>query len=216
MTIVDIYEAYQIMPSLATHMYRVAGVAKLIGDHWQGELNLEQVLAATLLHDMGNILKFDLSKFPEFCQPEGQAHWESIKADYEKKYGRDEHQATQAIIKELGVSTRVQELIRAISFTQTEVNYLNHDYEAMVCHYADLRVTPFQVVSLTTRLDDLEQRYGEKYSSAEDQEQRRAYGHFAAQMEKALFVHCSLAPAEITEEAVQKLRPQLEGYLITA
>jgi len=61
------------MPSLQLHMFRVAGVASVICENFkQPELiNQDDIVSACLLHDMGNIIKFNLSLFPQFLEPEG-------------------------------------------------------------------------------------------------------------------------------------------------
>ena len=71
MTILEIYEKYKIMPQLRTHMLRVAAVGKIVCDavnekvkQNRGEfVNTKNVVTACLLHDMGNIIKFDLNYF---------------------------------------------------------------------------------------------------------------------------------------------------------
>ena len=66
MTILEIYEKYKIMPQLQEHQLRVASVAKTICDHLLVPVHTDHVVSVCLLHDMGNILKFDLQKFPQF------------------------------------------------------------------------------------------------------------------------------------------------------
>ncbi len=65
MTIQQLYEKYEIMPNLQLHMYRVAAVAKMICDHFQKPINKQEVIITCLLHDIGNIIKFDLFDFPQ-------------------------------------------------------------------------------------------------------------------------------------------------------
>ena len=71
MKISEIYQKYQIPPHLQLHMYRVSAVAWTICDNFDEELDKIKIVAADLLHDMGNIIKFDLKLFPEFLEPEG-------------------------------------------------------------------------------------------------------------------------------------------------
>src|SRR3989344_7719535 len=100
-----------IMPSLQLHMFRVTSVAQIIceslGENvilvseahpesgsWTSQDDAKNnILSACLLHDMGNILKFNLDLFPEFLQPEGKEYWQKVKDSFEKKYGKDEHEA---------------------------------------------------------------------------------------------------------------------------
>ena len=52
MKIQDIYEQYNIMPSLQLHMLRVTSVGKIISESFQDEVNANVILTACLLHDM--------------------------------------------------------------------------------------------------------------------------------------------------------------------
>ncbi len=212
MTIAQIYDHYRIMPNLQTHMYRVAGVGDCLCDHMQVKVDRDAVVAACLLHDMGNIIKFDLAVFPEFCEPEGLAYWQDVKDDFHAKYGWDEHVATQLIVKEIGVSARVYELINAIGFLEAKENFETQDLAKKICSYADMRVAPHGVVSLEARLADLEQRYGGKYPSVEDQEKRRTFRDYMQKIEKQIFAECDIRPEEITEESVQPLITTLRNF----
>src|SRR3954452_25294278 len=94
----EIYSEYKIMPALQQHQLRVAAVAAMICDSLPGT-DKETVVIACLFHDMGNIIKSDLSYFPEFVQPEGLEYWEKVKQEYIQKYGSDENAATKEIAK---------------------------------------------------------------------------------------------------------------------
>jgi len=49
------------MPQLDEHQLTVAAVADFICAHFNGNINRNNIVKACLLHDMGNIIKFDLS-----------------------------------------------------------------------------------------------------------------------------------------------------------
>jgi 5'-deoxynucleotidase YfbR-like HD superfamily hydrolase len=66
--ILELYDTYKIMPQLAAHQLRVAAVAYAITQAIFEPIHDEELISACLLHDMGNILKFDLSVFPEFSE----------------------------------------------------------------------------------------------------------------------------------------------------
>src|SRR5437899_3061825 len=94
----DIYNKYKIMPTLQKHMLRVAAVASLICDSIGLPVDRESVIAACLVHDLANIIKFRMNVIPEFFKPEGVEYWQKIKEEYIGKYGEDEHEATIKII----------------------------------------------------------------------------------------------------------------------
>ncbi len=203
MTIQAVYDHYQLMPNLQLHQYRVAGVAKLVCDSLSESVDTDNVIKACLLHDMGNILKFDLSAFPQFLEPQGLEYWQKVKADFSQKYGNDEHEATFVIAAELGVSERVFELIGAVGFDEIRADFESGDLGKMICEYADCRVAPLGVVSIEERLNDLEQRYASHYPSPEHTAKRREFQELAKQMEKKIFEQTSLKPNDITEQTIQ-------------
>jgi hypothetical protein len=210
MNILDIYDHYFIMPNLQMHMLRVAGVAKILLEHATEPVETENIIQTCLLHDMGNILKFDLLKFPDFLEPQGLEYWQKVKDDFARKYGPDEHQASLQIVKEIGVSERVIELIDSISFLKTKSNLESKDLTKMICAYSDDRVDPRGVVSLEGRIIDLEKRYGPRYPSEEDKERRRIFATQARLVEQYIFEHSTTLPEEIGDQSVEKYFDQLK------
>ena len=202
MNIIQVYAKYQIMPELARHQLRVAGVAQTIVQACQQRLDEDSIVTACLLHDMGNILKFDLTRFPEFLQPEGLDYWQQVQLDYQKKYGVDEHEATMMIARELKVSDQVLQFIDAIGFSKIEAHYQGKDLAKMICEYADTRVAPQGVVSLNERLADLAQRYASHYSTPADVVRRDKNFKLAQLSEQVIFAVCKLKPEEITEASL--------------
>jgi hypothetical protein len=202
MTVAEIYQQYQIMPNLQQHMFRVAGVAELICQHISQQVDREEVITACLLHDMGNIIKFDLTYFPEFIQPQGLEYWQAVKDQFVAKYGQNPHHATIAIARELHASDRVVELIDAVAFNIAKQNWESSDFSRKICAYADMRVAPSGVVSLTERLEDGRKRYekpGQKNTFS------YAMGAFLKKIEGQLFVACDLEPEDITSSSVESL-----------
>ncbi len=187
MTIADVYAKYQIMPSLQLHMLRVAGVAEWIVERLGASHPIwpdrENIVKTCLLHDLGNIAKFDLEYFPEFLQPEGLAYWQKVKAATVAKYGSNAHQATVKMVGELAVESRIVELIDAVSFDRAQTNYLGTDFAAKICAYADMRVAPEGVTSLEERLADGFKRYEQRGAGAEFS---RTMGGYIKQIERQL------------------------------
>lgn len=202
MTISQIYLRYKIMPSLQQHQLRVAAVAKTVAESADQTLDIKSIITACLLHDMGNILKFDLGVFPDFLQPDGLEYWQSVKAEFRQKYGNDEHEANLAIAKEIGVSQKVLDLISAIGFLNIESHFKNKDLEKMICEYADCRVMPSGIVNLEERLADLERRYGFKYPSQEQKQLRQKFFTLERQSEGYIFSKAKIKPADISETAL--------------
>ena len=199
MTIAALYEQYQLMPNLQEHQYRVTGVAALLCDHLQVQLDREAILQACLLHDMGNIIKFDLMYFPEFLEPKGLEYWQGVQQEFVKKYGDNAHHATLKIVQELGVSERVRELIDAISFNQEKHNFESTDFSRKVCAYADMRVLPHGVLSLQERLDDGLKRYGSKHPQTFF---FSAMGACLKKIEIQIFNQLDITPVDVNDQTI--------------
>lgn len=210
-TISEIYKEYKIMPTLQEHMLRVAGVASLICDNFDEPLNKEEIISACLLHDMGNIIKFDLTYFPEFVKPEGLEYWQKIKKEYIEKYGIDEHLASEKIVEEFEVSDRILELIQAISILGAMNSVSSNDFGKKIVEYCDDRVTPFGVVSMEQRLIDL----GKRYTHHDGFNQKReVFENTLRQIEKQIFAKCKIKPEDINDDTVKSLILKLKDFVI--
>ncbi len=208
----DWYEHYQIMPSLQSHMYRVASVASLICDHLP-EVNKRRVVSACLLHDMANIIKFRLDQFPEFFEPLGVAHWKKVQDSFVEKYG-EEHKGTYMIAQEIGVSEGTLALIDAVGFRKACENADGVDFEKKICAYSDMRVNPRGVLSLRGRITDLLGR-STRWVNSNDESKKTAekYTDCLVDIEHQLFAKMKLSPMtpedinDISIEAIMKTLP---------
>jgi 5'-deoxynucleotidase YfbR-like HD superfamily hydrolase len=87
------------MQNLQDHQLRVAAVASIICDSFDFLINKEKIIKVCLLHDMGNIIKFQLDYFPELNKPEGLEYWQNVQKEFIAKYGPNEHNATMKIMR---------------------------------------------------------------------------------------------------------------------
>jgi hypothetical protein len=222
MNILEIYKQYQIMPQQAEHMLRVAGVGKMVCENinspqpplWKrgGEQDSRDIIIACLLHDMGNIIKFDFSQTKKIINQELDLdYWREVQQAFKAKYGSNEHTAHLQIAKELGASERVIELIGAISFLGAPNNASGNDFGKKICQYADDRVSPFGVVSLEERFLDLRSRYVNHQGETPE---REAFETALRQIETQIFEHCKIKPEEITEMKVQEQVVKLRRFEI--
>lgn len=203
------------MPSLQKHMYRVAGVAKIICDSLEVEIDADNVIKACLLHDMGNILKFKLDLYPQFLEPEGLEYWTKVKAEFQSKYGIDEHRATYMIAEDIGVDDRVMELIKSFGFSNLKEIWQSDDMAKKICNYSDMRVMPDGVASLVDRLEDGRKRFA---INKPDVEWRRdsfeEFSNYAKQIEGQIFEKCSIRASNVTEQTIHSLIRPLENITI--
>lgn len=164
MTIKDIYAKYQIMPQLAMHMLRVAGVGKIVAEHWSDQCDTKFVSDLCLLHDVGNIVKFVLKDGDsKFGKIENIEYWKKVQNDYCTKYGKDAHDATIGILHDAGLPQFVSYIgeEEELYFAEAKEEELaKARVPAIILMYSDCRVTPTGVVSYRERIDDLKNRYG--------------------------------------------------------
>lgn len=217
MTIQKVYEQYRITPALQLHQYRVAAVSQYISSkipQVRGDEN--NILTACLLHDMGNIIKFNMDLFPEFFQPEGVGYWRQVKEDFINTYGTDEHTATIEIAKEVlrfqSVSAsqegkldpnRVIDLIESIGFSNAKRNAESTDFGWKIAAYSDMRVEPYGVTTLESRLEDGNKRFKLNKPGVSRQDFFTEMSGYLHTIQEQLFADLPLGPDAITEETVQ-------------
>jgi hypothetical protein len=213
MNILEIYKKYQIMPQLAEHQLRVAAVAEIICSHISVPVNKHDVVVACLLHDMGNIVKFNFSETTKEMVGEevyGQLdYWERVKREFLEKYGVGSHNATNKIVEELGLGERVRELVNSVGFHQGIKNAAGNDFEKKVCTYSDMRVMPLGVGLLEDRLADLRRRYK---NHQEGSGERDSFEIALREIEGQIFEHCSIKPDDIAEAAIAERKEQLKSF----
>lgn len=198
-TISEIYVAYKIPPFLQTHLLRVAAVAELICDHLNIPVDKRAIMAACLLHDMGNILKFKWDVMPEMFEPEGVTYWQKVQEEFKEKHGADEHLATQKILEELKVAPKISELINSMGFSKSCLN-LEQDFEQKICSYADQRVAPHGVVSLAERLAEGKIRYADRVKTPNPETPK--WTECIWQLEKQIFEKATIKPGDIVDQSI--------------
>jgi len=235
MYILEIYKKYQIMPQLVEHQLTVAAVAGMILNNITtsavakamadrhppltlrgGGINRDDIVAACLLHDMGNIVKFDLNRtadlYPElFVKREDRVYWENVKQEAIKKYGTGSHNVAMKIVAELGVSQRIRELVDCVGFDQGVENAASNDFAKKICAYSDMRVKPAGVCSLEQRMADLRVRYKNHPEGAQN---REIFEAALRKIEKQIFERCDITPLDITGEAVAGRIEKLKSFEI--
>ena len=209
----EIYSAYKIMPSLQLHQLRVAAVAKLLCEGCTKPINEHDVILACLFHDMGNIIKSELSYFPDFTEPEGVEYWERVKADFVEAYGTDSHTANIAIAKEIGFSSGVLALLDGVGYSRIEAVVASPSFELKLCQYADTRVGPRGVLSQDQRLAEGRKRYvarNKDYYDTDDGFENLSRA--ARELEQQIFSETTIQPEDINDAAIEPLIEELREY----
>jgi hypothetical protein len=212
MNILDIYQQYKIMPALQLHQFRVAAVGKLICDNLNIPVDSESITRALLLHDMGNIIKFKLGVFPEFCEPEGIEYWEGVKSEFILNYGNNEHEATYKIAQEINVENKVLELINAVGFSKAVENFDSGDIEKMIVNYADQRVLPHRIGSLHDRFEDGHKRFYLKTTRSDSDYELGVEA--LMNMERLIFSKSNIYSEDIDDDSVATIIDIMKTYKI--
>jgi hypothetical protein len=210
-TITEIYDRYHIPAGLRLHQLRVAAVAEQLAAALDRPLDRDEIVRTCLIHDTGNLLKFDLS-LPELLEPEGSEYWERVKSEMQRKYGPDEKAATQAIAHELGATEEMAGRIAKIGFTQLEATLASADWSLKVCVYGDLRVGPHGVLTVAQRLDEGRKRYAGRSDRLVRPDMYEALVRAAQGLEQQLFEHARIKPADISDDSVRNRVESLKEF----
>ncbi len=207
MTIEEIYRTYDIPPNLQDHQLTVASVAHAVCGLVRDMHETDDVVRTCLLHDMGNIIKFKFDSTAFGLVLENVEHWRSVKRRFIEIYGPDEHAATVAIAREIGVSDRILQLLDRVGFSHAVETLGSGDRAGMIAAYSDMRVSPTGVTSLSERLDNIHERYGNVAGGFESD---RAFG----EMERILFTDATGRPEDITDVRIAKTKETLTAMRI--
>jgi hypothetical protein len=173
MTYLELYENYEVPPNLRDHLLTVTKVAVWVLNNWVGDLPVDkdEVIGATMLHDIANIAKFTLddpTKIQDQRIFDDLDRWRSSQDRFIAKYGSDDHEATDKILDEIGVSDRIRSAIQDKSFINIIRNAVGDDWLTKIVSYADFRVNPDGLATLDERVEYIRTRYPDKYGSRPD------------------------------------------------
>jgi hypothetical protein len=209
-TISDIYTLYKVMPTLQMHMLRVAAVADIVCERAYVELPRRDIVAACLLHDMGNIIKFNLDKIPNGLDIGDVEYWKDVQRETLKLFGDDEHVATETIASEIGVSSEVMRILRGIGTSYAAHAFEGRDTPVLVATYADFRVTPTAVVSLEERIRDLLERY----AGTEKYEPYKRTTEVYYSIEPYLMSQLGVDDVSFTNEEIERVVAEMRGFMV--
>ena len=170
MQLAEIYKKFKTPPNLQDHMLRVFGIVELLQKYWVGKaVDWNQTKKLALLHDLGNIVKFNFDNHPEFLGDEQKniEYWKQVKSETIQKYGVDDDEVTKKMLTEIGFDVEQVERILNKRFSNSVAIEASDDWILKILYYADLRTLPLGVGSLEDRLDDVRSRMP-KYTNRPD------------------------------------------------
>ena len=203
MKVREIYKKYPITPNLQKHLLRVAKVTLFICEHWKGrKVDKELIKKAALLHDLGNIVKFDLKRYPDYLGKELKRldFWAKKQKEMIKKYGADDHEACLKMLREIGVDAKIIKIISNKSFHYSLKTEKSDNWELKILFYSDLRVGPFGILSLKKRFVEAIPRL-KMYRKADNLDElvKACY-----QIEKQIQENLDVDVSEITDESIER------------
>ncbi len=208
MRIINIYKKYNIPPSLQEHLLRVTKVALFICDHWVGpKTNTELIKKAALLHDLGNIVKFDLKKYPELLGKDKSRvnFWLILQKKTIEKYGADDHQVTAKMLGEIGVNKQIVDIILRKSFGNSLVIEKSKSWELKILLYSDFRVGPWGVLPLKQRLNEMVNRLT-KYKKKNN---LTALIEACLRIEKQVQANTNIDVSDLSDESIKRSNEEL-------
>lgn len=216
---ISIYQNYALPQVLQNHMLRVAGVGKWIIDRWNNpniKLNEDEIIEALLLHDIGNIVKGDdenfRSLFPDTYTMESFDYWINVRRWVREHYGKTDTEATQNIVREIGVNSRILELIEKKQFVNNELTFTSTNFAIKICAYADQRVSPDGIMSLTGRLNEAKKRYQGVKGASVNSPNYKSLFNCAIKIEEQIFKHVKGTPDMITDASIEGYMIQLKNH----
>lgn len=167
----QLFSRYQIPVNLEQHLIQVAALGQLICQNWAGSpLNHDQIVSALLLHDIGNLVKFDLNQAwtkailaessaqnPDL--PQSFKAWQNLQTQFRRRYSYNADEANFAIVKELKIDPAIINILRDHTFEDLAVLLASKNWAKMILFYCDLRFSSTGLVAVTERLQDLRARY---------------------------------------------------------
>jgi 5'-deoxynucleotidase YfbR-like HD superfamily hydrolase len=198
-----IYSKYPVPKNLQEHMKRAANVAEIICNNWIGKekINKENIVASLLLHDLGNIVKFDLESELGIKIIGDEAkrldYWKLRKKETIDNYGDDDHIVSKAMCEELNVDKRIIELIEKHVFNNNENTLNSNDFDVKIAAYSDQRIGPFSIMSLEDRFKELKERYANRKNLNTNNPKIDLFIDCAFKIEKQIFENVKIKPEDI-------------------
>jgi len=170
----QIYQHYFIPDNLAEHMLQTAALGKIICENWKEDstntnltLNKDLIITTLLVHDLGNLVKFNLKQpvgyqckeHQKLFQGDNLKFWQTKQQEMIKRYSPNASLANLQILKELNL-IKSAKLLKNHTFEHINQLILQTGHwQEKIISYCDLRFTPTGLDSVTNRIKDLKIRY---------------------------------------------------------
>jgi len=211
MNVREVYQHFNTPPNLQEHMNRVTVIVMFIRDNCKGqEINWNNLIVAALLHDLGNIVRFNFDQNTNIYGAEANRldYWKAKKQEMIEKYGADDHEATQNMLREINADPAVVENILSKSFANSEEIAKSDNWVNKILLYADMRVLPDRIGTLKQRLDELKSRRADLANDPSFIAKISAL----EQLEKQIQENLSVPVTSITNDLMERYKVDLDDY----
>ena len=214
----EIYAKYFVPKNLQVHMFRAAAVGEMVIDNWNGpKINGDDIIAALLLHDLGNIVKMDVedengvsAKLLKEHNDKSMDFWKEKKKEMVKKYSENDHDATNKMIEEIDAPKEVKFIVTKGIFLDNDFTLASDNWELKIKAISDQRIGPWGVLSLKERFEEVKIRYLKRTSgSSIHNPKAQEYINCAFKLQEQVFEHCKIKPEDINDETI---KPYLAKY----
>lgn len=195
MRVRKVYNVYQTPKVLQEHMLRTAALAMVILESWIGiEVDKQSIIKACTIHDIAKPISFNLKKQTQFgMSVKDIEKLALLQIKLKAKYGRDEHYASIQIAKELNCKPNVIKLIDNLEWKLVPHFIKNNNINMLIPIYCDMRIGPWGILPLQTRLNELKKRTG-----------KTIYQKNGASLEKIIAKNITINLKKITEDQLAR------------
>lgn len=214
----QIYQRFNIPKNLAMHMLWVTSVGASAIENWRGtEINKEDIISVLLLHDIGNVIKFELhSRQAKNIYTEQELEkLLIIQNQMIALYGNNADIANISILKEIGVSEDIIQLLTNHSFDYLPSLLDSENWNEKIVFYADLRVAPLGIVPLKKRVEDLRERYSHRNQLWNDTTTYSNWLSWSKGLEKQLNQQTSIDLEHLTLNDIEQKISDLSTFKIS-
>jgi len=207
MLVNKIYQKYLIPINLQEHMLRVTAVGDIICEHVKTvKVDRNLIIKTLLLHDMGNIIKYDFSR-TELLAEEDKQRVKELKKNREEfieKYGNDSDKATLAIMEELNLDKKIITLCENSHGEHSDQFTDSDDWERKIAYYCDMRIGLFGVKDLKSRFENLMKR------NPNEKQKLKLYFQRCLKIEKQIQKVVNIDLQSINDEMIDKTMEDLK------
>lgn len=214
----QIYQTFNIPKNLAMHMLWVTSIGALTIENWSGPvIDRDRVISALLLHDIGNLIKFELSS----SQAKKLYSKQELKklVVFQKQmigfYGDNADIANILILQELQVNKQIIQLLENHSFDYLPTLLDSENWNEKIVFYADLRVAPWGIVSVAQRVKNLRERYCHRNPDWNNNSLYKKWLNWSTQLEDQLNQQTKIDLESIPQNRIEEKVLALSDYKIS-